>query len=508
MVDALPTTPGTVYLVGAGPGEPGWITVRGAECLRRADVILYDYLANPATLQYASSSAEVVCLGHPAVGRAFSPDEIVARMLAEARRGRTVVRLKGGDPSVFGRGADEIGALREAGVSFEIVPGITAALAAAAACEIPITHHQDASAVALIAGHERGDKGTINLDYSALANFPGTLIFYMGVTRVGEWSHALMEYGKPPETPMAIVAACTRAQQRVVRCTLGTVTEVVGRQGLRPPVVFIVGKVVDRAPPVSWFAARPLFGVSILVAGSPGVSAKLRDQLSELGADVIARPSIAVTDPPDWAPVDAALDRLEQYDWLVFSSGTGVDYLLRRLYERGGDARRLGRVKLAAIGSGTADRLARYHLRADCVPAQFVAESLAQALINEAAGRRFLVARASRGRQVLADALREAGADVDEVVVYSSVDLKDPDPDVASALSAGQINWIVVTSSSTVQSLARLYGDALRGARFASIGPLTSLALRGLGYEPAVEASPHTSAGLVEAILRAERAAG
>jgi uroporphyrinogen III methyltransferase/synthase len=507
MVNTPPRT-GTVYLVGAGPGEPGWITVRGAECLARADVILYDYLANPAILRHASPAAELVCLGHPGEGRAFSQDEITARLIAEARRGRTVVRLKGGDPSIFGRGADEIGALREAGIPFEIVPGITAALAAAASCEIPITHHQDASAVALIAGHERCDKDTSTLDYHALAEFPGTLIFYMGVARVAEWSQALIEHGKPPATPVAIVAACTRAQQRMVRCTLENAAQVVAQQGLRPPVVFIVGKVVDRAPPLSWFAARPLFGVRVLVAGSGGVSARLRDQLSELGADVIAKPSICITDPPDWAPVDAALDKLEQYDWVVFSSGSGVDYLLRRLYERGADARRLGHVKLAAIGSGTAERLASYHLQADCVPAQFVAESLAEALVDEAPGKRFLVARASRGRQVLADALEQAGAQVDQVVVYGSVDVKDPDPDVAAALSAGEVNWVVVTSSSAVQSIARLYGDALRRTRFASIGPLTSAALRNLGYEPAAEASPHTSGGLVQAILGAKRVGG
>jgi uroporphyrinogen III methyltransferase/synthase len=508
MTNRSQESPGIVYLVGAGPGAPGLITVRGAACMQRADIVLYDYLVDPATLGYASPSAELVCLGRPGAGRDFSPDAIVARMLTEAQKGKIVVRLKGGDPSIFGRGADETEALRKAGIPFEIVPGITAALAAAAFCEIPITHHAGASAIGLITGQERRGKATSSLDYGALAQFPGTLVFYMGVARVAQWSQALITRGKPPETPVAIVTSCGRAQQRLIRCTLGTAAQVVGEQGIRPPALCIVGSVVDHAPPVPWFAARPLFGVRVLVAGSPHVSDKLRDRLSELGADVLTKPAIHLTDPPDWAPVDAALQRLDRYDWLVFSSGTGVDYLLERLYAQGGDVRRLGRVKLAAIGSGTAERLARYHLRADRVPEQFVAESLAQALLGEAERRRFLVARASGGREVLADALTGAGGDVDQIVVYGSVGLKDPDPDVARALSAGEIHWITVTSSSTAAALVRLYGEALRRARFASIGPLSSAALRGLGYEPAAEAAPHTSAGLVEAILRVAAAGG
>ena len=494
-------TPATVYLVGAGPGDPGLITLRAVECLGRADLVLYDYLANPAALEHASASAELVCLGTHRTGRILSQDEIVARMLQEAKKGRTVVRLKGGDPSVFGRGADEIEPLRAAGIPFEIVPGITAGLAVAAYCEIPITHHDDASAVALIAGQERHAKAEPHLDYGVLAEFPGTLIFYMGVRSVVEWSRALIEHGKPPETPVAIVRWCTWTRQDMIRCTLETATDVVSERELRPPAVFVVGEVVDRAPQLSWFAARPLLNTRVLVAGSPSTSGKLRDRLADLGAEVIAQPAIRITDPPDWAPVDTALDRLDRYDWLVFSSSNGVDYLLRRLFDRGGDARRLGGVKLAAVGPGTAEQLSQYHVRADLVPEQFNAESLAQALAGEADGRRFLLARASRGRQVLADELEKAGAHVEQIVVYNSVDVEDPNPDVAAALSSGEIDWTLVTSPATARSLVRLYGDALEHARFASISPLTSSALRELGYEPAVEAAEHTAAGLVDAIL-------
>ncbi|MGD2153565.1 MAG: uroporphyrinogen-III C-methyltransferase [Gemmatimonadales bacterium] len=492
---------GKVYLVGAGPGDPGLITLRGIECLRQADVVLYDYLVNPAIVEHARPSAELVGLGHHKLGRALSPKEITARMLEEAGKGRTVVRLKGGDPSVFGRGADEAEALRAAGVPFEIVPGITAGLAVAAYCEIPITHHEEASAVALITGRERDEKDESHLG-CGLADFPGTLVYYMGVRQVGEWSGALIEQGKAADTPVAIVRWCSRAQQRMVRCTLGAVSEVVERQQITPPAVFVVGSVVDRAPPVSWFAARPLISARILVTGSPGTAERLRDGLGELGAEVIRRPTIRVTDPPDWAPVDAALERLAEYDWLVFASGNGVDYLLRRLAERGGDVRRLGGLKLAAIGSGTAERLGRYSLRADLVPEEFVAESLARALVAEAEGRRFLLARTNRGREVLAAELERSGARVDQIVVYGSVDVEEPDQSVVAALRSGEIDWVTVTSSAIARGLVRLYGAALREARLASIGPLTSATLRELGYEPAAEASPYSTAGLIEAIVR------
>ena len=279
MTTAPSTAPATVYLVGAGPGDPDLITLRAVACLRRASLVLYDYLVNAALLEHCSGDAELVCLGHHSTGRALSPDEITTRMVDEARRGRTVVRLKGGDPSIFGRGADEAEALRDAGVPFEIVPGITAGLAAAAYCEIPVTHHDDASAVALVAGRERDCKGESRLDYGALAEFPGTLVFYMGVTRAARWSRALIEHGKPPETPVAIVLRCSWPKQKMVCCTLATVAEVVAKQGLRPPAVFVVGKVVDRAPQLSWFAARTSLGVPVPSEVPRDTPEELRDRL-------------------------------------------------------------------------------------------------------------------------------------------------------------------------------------------------------------------------------------
>lgn len=501
MTETRPPAP--VYLVGGGPGDPGLITLRAVECLSRADVVLYDYLVNPALLEHASASAELIRLGHHSTGRALSPEQITDQMVQTARSGKTVVRLKGGDPLVFGRGSDETRALREGGVPYEIVPGITVGLAVAAYCEIPLTHHDHASAVALVAGRERDAKAESHLDYRALADFPGTLVFYMGVRQAADWSGALIQQGRSPETPVAIVPWCTRARQQTIRCSLATVAEVVGERGLRPPAVIVVGKAVDLAPQLSWFDQRPLFGTRFLVAGSPITARRLRDQLTTLGAEVLTQPAVRITDPPAWEPVDAALDALDQYDWLVFTSGNAVDYLVRRLFDRGGDVRRLGLVKLVAIGSATARRLGQYHVQADLMPESFAVEALARSLVGDGEGGRFLLARASRDRPRLADALAHAGAQVDQIAVYHNADVESPDPDVAMALRSDEIDWIAVTSAVTAQSLARLYGNDLGRARLASISPMTSAALRELGCEPAAEASPHTVVGMIDTILRA-----
>lgn len=507
---------GRVFLVGAGPGDPGLITLRGVECLRAADVVIYDYLVNPAIVEHAPAAAERIRLGHHGAGRLASQQEINSYMVAAAREGKTVVRLKGGDPAVFGHAGDEMAALAAAGIPYEIVPGVTAATAAAGYAAIPITHGDQSSAVALVTGHQRADK-TTPLDYGVLAQFPGTLVFYMGMTSAAEWSSALLARGKSPETPVAIVRRCSWPDQRIVRCTLVSVEQVIAHEKLRPPAVIVVGEVVARAPEVSWFAERPLFGTRIMVTRPRHEAGELCNRLHELGAEVIVQPAIEISPPSDWRPVDDALSRPDQFDWLVFSSANGVRYLLERLLQRGGDARRLGGIRMAAIGPGTADELARYRLRADLVPDQFRAESLADALIAACAFGgtapapstprvpRFLLARASRGREVLSEKLMQAGAVVEQIVVYRSSDVQQAEPEAAAALAAGRIDWITVTSSAIARSLVKLFGDDLRRSKLASISPLTSGVLRELGFEPAVEAAQYTMAGLVEAILGAHQ---
>jgi uroporphyrinogen III methyltransferase/synthase len=496
----MPHTIGKVYLVGGGPGDPGLITLRGCQCLARADVVLYDYLINPHILVHANPRAELVCLGRHGHGRIVPQDEINAQLVRHARAGRTVVRLKGGDPVVFAHAAEETGALADAKIPYEIVPGITAALAVGSYAGIPLTHGDSASALALVTGQQRKGKSP-GLDYAALAAFPGTLVFYMGVTTAELWSARLIAAGKPADTPAAIVRRCSQPDQQTIPCTLGSVAEEIQSRHLRPPALVVVGPVAALAARHGWFVDRPLFGVRVLVTRAAHQAPALVAALSDLGADVLVQPAIEIAPPADWQPVDSALEHLDHYDWLVFSSANGVRAVLDRLL-KDRDLRALGQVKLAAIGPGSAEELARYHLRADVVPDEYRAESLAVALGQEAAaGKRFLLARANRGREALAEGLVAAGARVEQIVVYTSRDVERPDDEILALLRDGQIDWVTATSSAIARSLVQLFGDDLRNSRLATISPITSATLAELGHKTAVEADPYTTAGLVEAIL-------
>ncbi len=499
MPSHTPSTPGKVYLVGAGPGDPGLLTVRGAQCLARAELVLYDYLVNPQTLVHAQPTAELVCLGRHGQGRIMSQQEVNERMITSARAGRQVVRLKAGDPLVFGHATEECGALLAAQVPFEIVPGVTTALAAAAYAGVPVTGRKLASAVALVTGHEENDKDA-TVDYDALARFPGTLVFYMGVTTVDHWTTGLLRAGLAPDTPVAVVRRCTWPDQTTFRTTLGLAAREFHERKLRPPVITIVGDVAGAEPLAQWFTDRPLFGQRIIVTRPREQADDLCARLAELGADVLLQPAIEIAPVADPRSIAAVLDRIGEFEWLVFSSANGVRSLLDRMLERD-DVRRLAGVRLAAIGPATADELRRYSLHAELVPGEYRAEGLAAALKDRVRGQRVLLARATRGRELLADELRAAGADVEQVVVYESRDLSHPDPAVAEALAAGRVAWVTVTSSAIARSLVALFGPQLKQARLASISPVTSETLRQLGYEVAAEATEYTTAGLIAAIL-------
>lgn len=491
---------GKVYLVGAGPGDPGLITWRGVECLRRADVVLYDYLVNPRVLRHAAAGADLQSLGRHGGERIVPQEEINQRMIAAARAGRTVVRLKGGDPIIFGRLADEVQALRAEGLPYEIVPGVTAALAAGSYAGVRLTQRDDASAVAFVTGHEQEGKAGPPLDFAALAAFPGTLVFYMGVTTAPQWSAALIAAGKPAETPAVVVRRCSWPDQETFVTSLGGLPDEVAKRKLRPPAVVIIGAVVQSAAMSDWFSERPLFGVRVLITRAAEQADALEDRLSELGAQCFVQPAIEIRPPQDWGAVDAALANLSSYNWVVFSSANGVRFLFDRLLT-GGDLRRLGSVKIAAIGPGTAQELAHCHLRADVQPAEYRAEALAAELACEARGKRFLLARASRGRELLAEQLTAAGGIVEQVVVYESNDVAAADERIFAMLAAGQFDWTTVTSSAIARSLVRLLGENLRRTKLASISPITSSTLRELGHEPAAEAREYTMDGLVEAIV-------
>ena len=496
------TDRGLVYLVGAGPGDPGLITKRGIDCLGRADVVLYDYLVNPLILLHAPANAEIVCLGRHGTDRILSQTEINERLIAHALQGQIVVRLKGGDPAIFARGAEEAEVLAANDIPFEIVPGITAALAAGSHAGIPVTHRELASAVALITGREQADSDS-KLDFDSLAKFPGTLVFYMGVTTCEAWTTALIEAGKPADTPAAIVRRCSWTDQETILCTLGRVTGELNERGLRPPVIVIVGEVCELSGTLAWVEERPLHGQTVLITRPQEQSISLCQRLTELGAGCSIQPAISIEPPSSWQPVDDALAKIEQFDWLVFSSANGVRYLLDRLIAEHGDLRRLSGARLATIGPRTADQLRQYHLHSDLAPEEYRAEALAAALSPDAKGKSFLLARASRGREVLSEQLTAAGGQVTQVVVYESRDIEAADPNIANALGTGTIDWITVTSSAIARSLDAMFGEQLGQAKLASISPITSATLRELGHEPAVEATEFTTDGVVDAILAA-----
>jgi uroporphyrinogen III methyltransferase / synthase len=501
----MPAKIGKVYLVGAGPGDPGLLTLRGAECLHAADVIMYDYLASPELLANTRSDAELVCLGKHGRGRLWTQAEVNEAMIGHAQAGRIVVRLKGGDPTIFARVAEELTALEAAGVPFEIVPGVSAALAASSHAGISLTHRDHASCVAFVTGQQKCDKSEgEGLDYDTLASFPGTLVFYMGITSAPEWSRALINGGKSAETPVAIVRRCSFPDQESWFTTLGEVGALVQQTKLRPPAVVIVGDVAREPTAVNWFTSRPLSSKTILVTRPEQQSQDMAARLGGLGAEVLVQPAIEISEPTDWAPVDNTIERLSEFDWLVFSSNNGVHYFFERLLALGHDMRRLGGVRLAAIGPGTVEALAEYSLKADLQPEEYRAESLAAALAPFALGKRFFLARASRGREVLAEMLTNAGAKVEQAVVYESRDVTTVDEELAVLLGAGRIDWVTVTSSAIARSLAKMFGQSLRKTKLAAISPVTAEVIRELGFEPAAIAETYTTDGVIEAILRTE----
>ena len=490
---------GRVYFVGAGPGDPGLITLRGFELLKQADIVLYDFLVNPMVLAPVPETAEQICLGRHGHGRIWTQNEINQRMIDYARQGKTVIRLKGGDPGVFGRLAEEVESIHRAGITWEVVPGISAALAAPSYAGVFMTHRKHASAVAMVTGHEQEAVNDSKIDFPSLAKFPGTLIFYMGVTTAPTWTRSLIEAGRNPKTPVAIVRRCSMTDQQAIYCTLEEVAAELSRHQLRPPAVVLVDYAAQTGSLPCWFAQKPLLGQTILITRPRSQALPLSRMLTELGAGCLLQPAIRIAAPPQWKDVDATIESIEQYDWLVFSSVNGVHFFFERFCEIFGDLRRLGNIRLATIGPRTTAAVESYRLRVDRQPDVYSADALASALEAEE-GDRFLLARANRGREVLAETLRKAGATVDQVIVYESTDVTEVEPDIADAMTNQQIGWITVTSSAIARSLASLFGSALQNVRLASISPITSAVLRELGYEPAVEAEVFTMEGIVTAI--------
>ncbi|MGZ6694432.1 MAG: uroporphyrinogen-III C-methyltransferase [Solirubrobacteraceae bacterium] len=474
----------TAYLVGAGPGDPGLLTARALELIARADVILYDRLIPPEALAHARAGAELVDVGKVGGGAQVPQDVTTALLVEHAAAGREVVRLKGGDPFVFGRGGEEAQALRAAGVDFEVVPGVTAGVAAPAHAGIPVTQRNVSSAVAFVTGHEDPEKPETAIDWPALAAFPGTLVFYMGVRQLPRIAEQLVAHGRDPGEPAAIVERGTLPDQRVLRCTLGTL----GEQRAKAPAITLVGAVADLAGELAWRPPAPLAGQTIAVTRARAQSSGLASSLRALGAAVVEAPVIRIE------PLPVQLPDLSAYDLLVLTSPNGVE----RLFAQVRDARALAGPAIAVIGPGTARALRAHGVEPDVVPDRAVGESLAEALAG-GGWRRALVARAQEARDVVPDALRAAGAEVDVLALYRTV--AEPLDDAARAAVLGA-DWATFTSASSARFLHEAAGT-LEGPRLASIGPITSEALRALGAEPDLEAADHTPDGLVAALLAA-----
>lgn len=506
---------GKVYLVGAGPGDPGLITVRGLACLRQAEVLVYDRLVSDRLVREAPESAELVYVGKQAGHHTLRQSEINALLVDRARSGRTVVRLKGGDPFVFGRGGEEAAELAAEDIPFEIVPGVTSGVAAPAYAGIPVTHRGMASAVTFVTGHEDPGKPESDLDWDALAGMRGTLVFFMGVGNLPKIVHALTARGRDPSTPAAAIAQGTVPGQHTATGTLESLARKVEEARIEPPALIVVGDVVELRDQLAWFERRPLFGRRIVVTRTRTQASTLVTKLEELGAETIEMPTIRIEDPDHWGPVDRALDELDRFDWVAFTSVNGVERFLRRLFESGRDVRALGRIRLCAIGPSTADALGRYRLRADLTPERYVAESLVDAFRDrgDLAGARFLLPRGDLARSVLPEGLRELGAEVIEVTMYRTVapeSGEQPFADCGLESSIedeiGRIDAVTFASSSAVRNFVQMLGQdrarsVLGDAAVMSIGPVTSDRARMLGLRVAAEAKVHTIPGLVKAMV-------
>ena len=498
---------GIVFLIGAGPGDPGLITVKGRDCIARADVVVYDYLASPALLAHAQPTAELIYVGKKGGDHTLPQEGINALIAEKARQGRIVARLKGGDPFIFGRGGEEAEVLIDAGIPFEVVPGVTAAIGASAYAGIPLTHRDYTSDVAFVTGHEDPTKAASSIDWKALAAGIGTLVFFMGVKNLPTIAERLVEGGRAPDTPVAVIRWGTTPRQKTVTGTLTTIVEETRRAGIKAPAIIIVGGVVKLRETMQWFERRPLLGRRIVVTRAREQASDLVQQLADAGADCIQLPTIQVAPPDDWGPVDRAIDAIGRYAWIVFTSVNGVDFFFRRLFEKGLDVRALGHLKTAVIGPATAERLRGWGLNSDIVPKSYRAESVVEAFATTpVAGLRILLPRARQARSVLPVELGRMGASVDEVTVYETRQAQSDAADLVDRLEAGGVDMVTFTSSSTVKNFHHLLppdrAEALMaGVAVASIGPITSQTARELGLHVSVEAAAYTIPGLVEAIL-------
>lgn len=496
---------GAVYLIGAGPGDPGLLTIKGKECLEKADVVVYDYLVNPKLLGYAKEGAEIIYAGKRK-GNTEMPQEFINQLLVDkAKEGKTVARLKGGDPFIFGRGGEEAEALFQAGIPFEIVNGVTSAFAAPAYAGIPLTHRDFTSSFAVVTGHEDPTKEKSALPWEVLSRV-GTVVFLMGATRIEENMKKLIEYGKPPDTPAAFVAWGTLPKQKTVTGTIGEIGKIVKEQNMRPPAVIVVGEVVKLREVLNWFETKPLFGKKIVVTRARSQASELTKLLEEQGSEVIEFPTIEIVPPASWEEMDRSINNLSTYDWIIFTSANGVLFFFERLKKNGKDVRELKGIKIATIGEQTANAVQNIGLNVNMIPDEFRAEGLIEVFKKmDVRGKRLLIPRAKEAREVLPQELQKMGAEVHVVTAYET---KIPAPgkteELKEMLKRGEIDVVTFASSSTVRNFLSALGSdkkLLLSSTAACIGPITAETLREAGINPEIVCKKYTTEELVREIV-------
>jgi len=500
---------GTVYLVGAGPGDAGLLTLRGAELLRRADVVIFDLLVNPGLLRLAPAGAELISRGKQKSADALSQAELIEMMVARARQGKCVVQLKGGDPYIFNRGGEEAESLAAAKIHFEVVPGVPSIVAAPNYAGIPLTHRDHCSSFTVFTGHENPADAKTDLRYDQIAKIPGTKVVLMGTEKLSDWTKSLIQHGMSPDTPAAMIRRGTTGRQQAVAGTLATIAGLAAEKKLSSPVLTVIGEVVKLRGKLNWFENRPLFGRRVVVTRARERAGDFSRKLAELGADVLEIPAIKITQPTETDAIVDALLELNAYDWLVFTSVNGVTAFFDIFFRRFQDLRDIGGTRIAAVGPATAAKLRELHLQVDLMPDEFVGKKIAAAFakFQTIENLKICLLRAEVANPDLPKALEELGAIVDDIAIYKTVaETEDPTGAGATLLESGA-DWITFTSASTVEhfharfDLPKLLKKFSR-MKLASIGPETSKAIRTLRLEPALEAKEHTTDGLIAALLK------
>ena len=499
----MPT--GKAYLVGAGPGDPGLLTLKGRRCLEEADVVIYDYLVDIRLLDHVRPEATLLYAGKRGGGRAVPQKTINQLILEHASQGKVVARLKGGDPVLFGRGGEEAEELVAANVPFEIVPGVTSAIAVPAYAGIPLTHRDHASAVAIVSGHKEVWDNAPHLNWATLAGVGGTLVFLMGTRQLRNNMQRLQDFGLSAETPIALIRWGTKADQEVLTGTVGTIADQAAKQGFEPPAVIVVGNVVRLRERLQWFESKPLFGKRIVITRPRAQASRFADLLEQHGAEIFRFPTIETIPMDSYQELDAALDTLNSYDWLIFTSVNGVRYFFDRLQQRRQDIRSLGKIRIAAIGPETARSIQAHHLRVEAMPKEYKAEALIELLKAEKA-QHILLPRAAEARAILPQELRAHGAQVDEIATYRTIRPQGRDEALRDMLRVGQVDLITFTSSSTVRNFMDFFSgedvpSLLGDTGVGCIGPITAATAQENGLIVTIQPSSYTIPDFAEAIV-------